>query len=496
MNRPSRVEVGVAALAAVAAVGGSLLVAGETAAFVGAAAATFVRDLAPGVVADGVRRLRDLAQPLLVVTTGAVLLSAYTALVVLAGRVAEAGRYRALATLALVGGLSFLLTGSLASAIGAGAASALVVVVATATLDLGRPARPATPPGRRQVLQAGVAAVATLVAGATRLREPPGEFSPESPDPGADSLLSVAEERSFDLRDTDGLVSEGFYTVDIAAVDPNLDPDAWELTVTGEIEQERAFTRSELQAFDAERRFVTLRCVSDTLNGTKVDTALWDGVPVSTVLEEVGAPERCCVTLHADDGYFVSFPREALDAGLLAWGMNGRPLPRSHGAPVRALVPGHWGETNAKWLTEIEIIDEPEDGYWEQRGWEGVGEVNPVAKLHSTTVLGETVRVGGHAYAGTRGVDAVEVSTDGGDSWTEARLSEPLPGATPLDEDDPEPEGEAADAWRMWEHEYEAVDDHEVVVRCVDGDGETQTGDEQGIRPSGATGWVRETIER
>ncbi|MFD1525177.1 molybdopterin-dependent oxidoreductase, partial [Halolamina salina] len=260
------------------------------------------------------------------------------------------------------------------------------------------------------------------------------------------------------------------------------------------VPEARSFTLSELRAFDAERRFVTLRCVSDPLNGKKIDTALWDGVPVSTVLEAVDAPESCCVTLHAADDYFVSFPRAALEDGLLAWGMNGRPLPRSHGAPLRTLVPGHWGETNAKWLTEIEIREEPEDGYWEQRGWQGTGEVNTVAKLHSTTVRDGTVRVGGHAYAGTRGIDAVEVSTDGGDSWTEATLSEPLPGSVPLDAEEPEPDGEAADAWRMWEHEYDAAERHEVVVRAIDGEGERQTEDQEEVRPSGATGWVSETI--
>ncbi|MFC6736074.1 sulfite oxidase, partial [Halolamina salina] len=80
------------------------------------------------------------------------------------------------------------------------------------------------------------------------------------------------------------------------------------------------------------------------------------------------------------------------------------------------------------------------------------------------------------------------------DSWTEATLSEPLPGSVRLDAEEPEPDGEAADAWRMWEHEYDAAERHEVVVRAIDGEGERQTEDQEEVRPSGATGWVSETI--
>ncbi|QKY20911.1 molybdopterin-dependent oxidoreductase [Halolamina sp. CBA1230] len=493
MYRPSRERSVEAALAAVAAVAGSLLAAGNTPAFVGAGAAAVVRDTAPGFVAAVVRSLGDLAQPLLVAVTGLLLLGTYAAATVLARQYADGTAPRTAATLALAGGVTLLLTGSPVSALGAGVASAAVVVAAT--LSLGSDPSEDTSPARRRLLQAGAATLAALAASAVRLggSGSSGTGSPEPPDPAAQSLLSTAETRSLSLPNADGLVSEGFYTVDIATVAPNLGGD-WELTVTGEVPEERSFSLSELRSFEGERRFVTLRCVSDRLNGEKIDTALWDGVPIETVLDAADAPESCCVTLHAADDYFVSFPREALDPGLLAWGMNGRPLPRAHGAPVRTLVPGHWGETNAKWLTEIEIREEPEDGYWEQRGWEGTGEVNTVAKLHSTTVQDGTVRVGGHAYAGTRGVRAVEVSTDGGDSWTEATLSDPLPGATPLDAEEPDPDGEAVDAWRMWEHEYEATDEHEVVVRAVDGDGTVQPEEQGGAYPSGATGWVSETI--
>lgn len=500
MNRRVRESVdaaslGVALLSALGAVAGSLLLIGNSPGFVVPSAAALVRDTLPDLlVAVGIGTLRDLAQPLLSLGAGLLLLATFAAAALAAEYAVDGVGRRALVTFLLVGAVTALLTGNTTSTLGAALGAALVVTAGNATLAALDPTtdRVDPPPGRRRLLQAGAATLGALLLGAVRTREPAEPTAP--PDPAAASLLSAANERSLPLSGAEPMISEEFYTVDIATVDPKIDPADWQLAVTGEVETERSFTRSELQDLGGERRFVTLRCVSDLLNGEKMDTALWDGVAVSAVLEAVGAPESCCVTLHAADDYFVSFPREALDPGLLAWGMNGRPLPRRHGAPLRTLVPGHWGETNAKWLTEIEIRDEPEDGYWEQRGWEGTGEVHTVAKLHSTTVEDGTARVGGHAYAGTRGIDAVEVSTDGGDSWTDATLSGTLPGPTPIDEEEPEPTGEAADAWRMWAHEFEADGEHEVVVRAIDGTGEMQPERRQDGYPSGATGWVRETV--
>jgi hypothetical protein len=191
------------------------------------------------------------------------------------------------------------------------------------------------------------------------------------------------------------------------------------------------------------------------------------------------------VVLHAADDYYEEFPVEALREGFLAYGMNGETLPRGHGYPVRALIPGHWGEINVKWLTEIEIVEDAEKGYWEKQGWHGTGPVKTVAKLYPENVHHDTgrdrVTVAGHAYAGVRGVSAVEVSTDGGDSWTEAELSEPLPDQ---------------DVWRQYVHEYDHPGEtHEVVVRAVEADGTVQSSDETGPFPSGASGWVSTTVD-
>jgi hypothetical protein len=90
--------------------------------------------------------------------------------------------------------------------------------------------------------------------------------------------------------------------------------------------------------------------------------------------------------------------------------------------------------------------------------------------------------------------DRVEVSTDGGDTWAEATLSEPLPGAIDAATGDSLRET-AEDAWRMWEHTYEATTEHEVVVRAVDGTGTLQTEEEQNAFPRGPTGWVSRRVD-
>jgi hypothetical protein len=230
-----------------------------------------------------------------------------------------------------------------------------------------------------------------------------------------------------------------------------------------------------------ERRFVTLRCVGEDLNGHKLDTAVWTGTPIEPLLEEVDPGGECgCAMVRAEDDYFVQFPVEALEDGFLAWGMNGQSLPQSHGYPVRVLIPGHWGETNVKWLSEIELLEEEMDGYWEERGWHGTGPVNTVAKLWSDTTLENgNMELAGHAYAGTRGIERVEVSTNGGNTWTDAELSEPLPGE---------------DVWRQWRHEFEPDESHDVVVRAIDGEGALQPQEESGSFPSGASGWVSKTV--
>jgi len=395
---------------------------------------------------------------------------------------------------ALAGGLAGVLswaaatgmTGAPVLSLGAG------VPVAVATVLSRHDRSPEShDPTRRRVL--GSLAAATgfvgISAGAGTVLEPEEQLDDAPGTADVQQRLDDVAARELDVASDDlpGLVSRigEFYNVDIAEFEPEIAAEEWSLTFTGEVaDDDLTIEYADLQEMPVENRLVTLRCVGEELNGRKLDTAVWTGTPIEPLLDEVDPDSECgCVVLRGEDGYFVEYPVEVLESGFLAWGMNGKELPAQHGHPVRVLIPGHWGETNVKWLTEIELLAEEMDGYWERRGWEGTGTVKSVAKLWDegiTTLDDGRIELAGHAYAGTRGVGRVEVSTDGGDTWSDAALSEPLP-----DED----------VWRQWRYTFQPDGSHEVVVRTVDAGGNVQVSEASDSFPTGASGWVRRTVE-
>ncbi|WP_135853248.1 molybdopterin-dependent oxidoreductase [Halorussus salinus] len=510
----------VAAAVGVAAVAGSYAAVGRTPAFVAAPISEVVVAATPdAVVAWSIQTLGSVGSQLGFLLALALTVGLFAVATAAAALLADRFEVPAVAVapVACVA-VALALTGSVASTLAAGGGAGLVVALASVgTGGTGEETaersdvRPSS--ARRRVLQAVAGAVAVSGVGALlgsgeggEVPETDGEVST-----GVQSLLDEAADKSLDVEGIEPLVSEQFYQVDINNVDPTPDRDEWTLGVTGAVEEDAEFDYEDLTGLSesVEHRFVTLRCVGEGLNGKKMDTALWTGVPVMDLLESAGidAGENCCVMFRAADDYFEEFPLSALEDGFLAFGMNGEPLPRGHGYPVRALIPGHWGEINVKWITEIEVLEEEAKGYWEKRGWHGTGPVNTVAKLHAVNRLdegtddsagsGTEMQVGGHAYAGTRGIQTVEVSTDGGDSWNEATLSEPLPASPGEATADAEADATnaAEDAWRQWEYTYEASDAHEVVVRATDGEGDLQPSEESKPFPSGATGWVSKQVE-
>ncbi len=489
MKRPAATGVGVALLGGAAAVAGSFLATGGSDAFVGAALSAIVTDVTPAViVSTSITELGDMAAMLVVLTalSAGVVLYAAIAVGAMAVWYKPWQRYRA-GAVAAGGGwfLTTLLTGDPVGALGAGVPLGLVVILGTVARE---PGRATFDPDRRHVGKlatavAGFGAISYLASGNRRTDPSPLDFSEEDRET-IQSKLATAREQSLDVATPSGLVSEigDFYEVDInPTVNPSVGEDVWTLRMIGEVENEHILDYDTLLEQEPVHRFHTLRCVGERLNDHKMDTALWTGISMDRIVDEVGPTSGCnCVVVRAEDGYFEEFPIEALRRGMLVYGMNGERLPRAHGAPVRLVVPGHWGEISVKWVTIVEFLQREMDGYWEQRGWHGTGPVKTVAKLHAVEHLDDgRVRIGGHAYAGYRGISAVEVSTTGGDSWVEATLSEPLPDEA---------------TWRQWQHVVELEGPTELVVRAIEADGTVQPSDETGPFPQGPSGWVTRQI--
>jgi DMSO/TMAO reductase YedYZ molybdopterin-dependent catalytic subunit len=522
----------IAAFAGIAGVMGSYAVAGYTPPFIASPIASFLVGVMPDLVIRfaivtltaigqqfGISHLGQRFNLLLALVLGVSLLSGTSLAAIVIGR----RIHSVTVTVGLVGVLCWLVTVGITSAplsaLGAGGASAAVVAVAMFASVSTLPGEVSVTKERRRVLGSLTSMISIAIGGyllgqRQRSRSVSADLNGLNDNDAVDDtdigqrsegedgdrsettieeLLEIAEERSLDIEGLEGLVSGmDFYEVDINNINPVVDASTWTISVTGNVENEVTYTYKNIISMNRDLRFVTLRCVSDPLNGHKMDNDLWAGVPLMKLIDEAN-PQGEYVMLRAVDDYYEEFTIEALRNGFLAYGKNNDILPRNHGYPARALIPGHWGEISVKWITEIEILNGPEKGFWEKRGWHGTGPVNTVAKFHAINYLDNgKIQVGGHAYAGTRGIRRVEVSIDGGDSWHEATLSKQLPAGTST----PEDVKYARSAWRQWEYTYVPPNSgHMVVVRAVDGTGDLQprTGDDSPY-PNGATGWVSKPV--
>jgi DMSO/TMAO reductase YedYZ molybdopterin-dependent catalytic subunit len=275
-----------------------------------------------------------------------------------------------------------------------------------------------------------------------------------------------------------------FYRIDTALTVPQIDPSGYSLRLTGMFDSPRSFTLAQLfDRPDVVERDVTLTCVSNEVGGTLAGNARWLGVPLAPLLREAGIrPASSQLVCRSVDGMTIGAPtRSALDVegAMLAFGMNGEPLPVEHGFPVRMLIPGLYGYVSAcKWLAGIEASTfDAFDAYWVQRGWTKQGPIKVESRI-DTPAAGSSFRAGRRAVAGVawaqdRGIGRVEVRVDAAD-WREARLS-PLVGR---------------DVWRQWVLPVDfAPGRHTVSVRATTADGEVQTAARADPYPSGATGW-------
>ncbi|MFC7210643.1 molybdopterin-dependent oxidoreductase [Natronoarchaeum sp. GCM10025321] len=344
----------------------------------------------------------------------------------------------------------------------------------------------------RQTGSAAVGAVASLAV--LRLlfaRFGTGAESERVEEPLERSTSPPEGDPAFDFEGMPSAVTStsDHYVIDINVTAPRIDPESWTLTIDGEVEQPYELGYDELLEHDAAvDQTTTMLCISNQVGGDLIGTGHWTGVQLSDLVGDAVPNEGAVdVVTYAEDGYNEAIPIDLIEREdiMIAFGMNGQTLASEHGFPARLLIPGRYGMKMTKWINRIEVVAEDHEAYWEARNWTEEAVVNTMSYIRGATRDGETVQIGGVAFAGLEtGVEevaGVEVSIDGGETWTDAELEPQI----------------APHAWRRWRHEFEAPDrvELDVVVRAIHQDGTVQTEEKSSPRPNGSTGWHRRTIE-
>jgi DMSO/TMAO reductase YedYZ molybdopterin-dependent catalytic subunit len=346
-------------------------------------------------------------------------------------------------------------------------------------------------PSRRGVLiaSAALAGAAVVLGSAGRfignLRARPEDVSLPSPAAGetAPALPTGLEVEYPDITPL-RISNADFYRVDTRLDTPVVSSADWTLTVDGDVENELTITFDELLEMPMVERDITLTCVSNSVGGKYVGGARWLGVPLQDILDRAGVGARADQILSTDfDGMTISTPLELATDGreaLIVVGMNGEPLPREHGFPVRMVIPGLYGFISAtKWLTRLTLTTYAEqEAYWTEKGWGTITPIKPSTRIDTpsalTTVPGGELLVGGVAWAqDDGGVAKVQVQLDGG-PWRDAEIGPSVNNVY----------------WRQW---YTMLTDlepgsHRVSARCVTSEGDTQVAVRAEPFPEGASG--------
>ena len=306
--------------------------------------------------------------------------------------------------------------------------------------------------------------------------------------------------------------TDAFYVRGHGAV-PELDPSVFRLHVHGLVERELSLSLSTLrEAFRERTVTATLQCAGNRRAGLvairdipgeapwgpgATGTATWTGVALSDVIALAG-PTREAAHVGFDGADLCPEAKPAQRFGgsipldkacrpevLLAWAMNGEPLAPVHGAPLRVVVPGYIGARSVKWLERVELRARPWLGYFQhvvyrllpEDGTVGPGNGMPLGLValnadvlspaDGAEVAAGELEIRGYAFAGgERHVARVDVSLDGGGSWTQAELLDDL----------------GRWAWRHWRLVVDLPPgEHEILVRAWDSSAATQPEDEAAL---------------
>jgi DMSO/TMAO reductase YedYZ molybdopterin-dependent catalytic subunit len=333
--------------------------------------------------------------------------------------------------------------------------------------------------------------VATTTSGLT---EPP---SVRELPRGQDGAVLASARRPGELSEV--LTSNAnFYVVTKnAGGDPLLHPADWRLVVDGEVQRPFELDYVALRKLPSVEVTRTLECISNLVDKCElapfgcdlISTAVWKGVRLSDVLGLVGGLKpgvTFLATISADE-YTTAVPIEVAMSpdSLLVFEMNGQVLPREHGYPARVLVPGRYGMKNPKWVVALRPMTRELVDWYGQRAWSREAKVKTMTRIdipaRDAHLLAGPQRIAGVAYAGDRGIQKVEFSADGSQTWQTAELTEPAAGR---------------DVWVRWQSRFTIAAGAELtlVARATDTSGALQPEPFSLAQPDGAAGWNTITV--
>ena len=238
---------------------------------------------------------------------------------------------------------------------------------------------------------------------------------------------------------------------------PEINPDQHRFAIHGMVRQPLVFTMSDLMKYPSVSRFYFMECsgngLTDWLKSASktvqqshgmLACAQWTGVPVSTLLQEAGAlPGATWVLAEGADGaaHARSLPmQKMLDDALIVYAANGEMLRPENGYPLRLFIPGWEGNVSVKWLRRLKLGDQPwhlrsetarytdpmPDGKWRQFSFEMEAKSVITSPSGGMGIRPGEIEILGFAWSGRGKIRAVDVTTDGGRSWREATLEEPV----------------------------------------------------------------------
>jgi DMSO/TMAO reductase YedYZ molybdopterin-dependent catalytic subunit len=269
---------------------------------------------------------------------------------------------------------------------------------------------------------------------------------------------------------------------------PTINEEKWTLDIAGMVAKPIKLSYSDILLTASEHRTITLECAGNLSGGAGVSTSAWTGLPLQALLKQAGVQAGATtVIFHGSDTgggdgvpagthFARAIPLEkAMEpTTLLAYEMNGAPLPPAHGFPLRALVSGWYGMDSVKWLTRIEVAQEPFKGYFQQELYVAVksnGGRQPITRmrvnskflrpLNDEEIRVKAYRIEGFAWAGESKVAKVELRFDGSGAWQPAVLGD---------------SAAAAMVWTPWSYAWTTSHpgQHTIEVRATDDAGHSQ----------------------